>query len=302
MLITLDTETLDELLADEQMLNRVKLDCMLLPYMGLRPVSQIAVPAEFPSGFEMGQSIDRALKPQMDRLQAITEPKAKVQTIQETKKLMETQFETVVENSDPYKAYYSWSDRLGLKSEQAQVRPTVHEIFLLKEGRDGRELKRLIKDREKIRVRVQRRPDPRMGRVRFAYPEEFDPKWITRMGRLLGYPDCCIKQYAQDRVKGVNVETRAATQLAEAIKDEKKVDTHAYILGFFFPCRPDCPNSTEKGYRWQDAFSKMDERLGKMYTELLGVNATMVLRQPELINRFLSQFQKPAPEKDGADG
>jgi hypothetical protein len=302
MLIALDTETLDELLADELMLNRVKLEGVLLPYMGLRPISQITVPAEFPGGFEMGKSIDRALKPQIDMLQAVKEPRAKVQAIQETRKLMETQFEAVVENSDPYKAYYSWSDRLGLKSEQAQVRPTIHEIFLYKEGRDGKELKRLIKDREKIRVRVQRRPNPGIGRVRFAYPEEFDAKWITRMGRLLGYPDCCIKQYAQDRAKGVNVETRAATQLAEAIEEEKKVDTHAYILGFFFPCRPGCPNSTEKGYRWQEAFSKMDERLGKMYTELLGVNANMVLRQPELINSFLSQFKEPAREKDGADG
>ena len=301
-MIALDTETLDELLADEHMLNRVKLECLLLPYMGLRPVSQITVPAEFPSGFEMGQRIDRVLKPQIERLQAITEPRAKIQAIQETKKLMETQFEAVVEDSDPYKMYYSWSDRLGLKSEEAQVRPTVHEIFLFKDGRDGRALKRLIKDRMKLRVKVQRRPDPQMGRVRFAYPEEFDGKWITRMGRMLGYPDCCIKQYAQDRVKGVNVETRAATQLAEVLKEEKNVDAHAYILGFFFPCRPDCPNSTKKGFRWQEEFSKIDERLGEMYAELLGVNATMVLKQPELINRYLSQFQKPAPEKNGADG
>jgi hypothetical protein len=302
MLIALDKETLDELLADPHIMNRVKLECLLLPYMGLRLVSQITIPAEFPSGLEMGQRIDQAVKPHIERLQAITEPRAKVQVIQETRKLMETQFEAVVEDSDHYRAYYSWSDRLGLKSEQAQVRPTVHEIFLFKDGGDGRALKRLIKDREKLRFRVQRRPDPRMSRVRFAYPEEFDTKWITRMGTLLGYPNCCIKQYAEDRANGVNVETRAATQLAEAVKEEKNVDAHAYILGFFFPCRPDCPKSMEKGFRWQEEFSKMDERLGAMYAELLGVNATMVLRQPELINRYISQFQKPEPEKDGEDG
>ena len=301
-MIALDTETLDELLADEHILNRVKLEGLLLPYMGLRPISQITIPAEFPSGLEMGQRIDRAVKPQIERLQAITEPRAKVQVIQETKKLMETQFKTVVEDSDPYRAYYSWSDRLGLKSKQVQVRPTVHEMFLFKDGREGRALSKLIKDREKLRVKVQRRPDPRMQRVRFAYPEEFNAKWINRMGKLLGYPDCCIKQYAQDRRKGVNVEIRAATQLAEVLNEEKNVDAHAYILGFFFPCRPDCPKSTEKGFRWLDEFSKMDERLGEMYADLLGVNATMVLRQPELINRYISQFQKPAPEKDGADG
>jgi hypothetical protein len=300
--IALDKETLDELLAEERILYRVKLECLLLPYMGLRPVSQITIPAEFPSSIEMGQTIDSVVKPHIDRLQAIKDPRAKVQAIQEIRKLMETQFEAVVEDSEPYNAYYGWSDRLGLRSEQTQVRPTVHEIFLFKDGGDGRELKRLIKDREKLRARVRRKPDPKMGRSRFAYPEEFDAKWVTRMGRLLGYPDCCIKQYAQDRVKGVNVETRAATQLAEALKEEKSFDPHAYILGFFFPCRPDCPNSKEKGFRWRDEFSKMDERLSEAYEELLGVNAIMVLRQPELINRFISQFKQPAPEKGGADG
>ncbi len=36
------------------------------------------------------------------------------------------------------------------------------------------------------------------------------------MGRLLGYPQCCVDRYAEDRSGGVNVETRAAGQLAEA--------------------------------------------------------------------------------------
>ena len=298
----MDKETLDRLLADEHVLNRVKMECLLLPHMGLRPVSQITVPAEYPGGLDMGEMIDRALKHHIDRLQAITEPGAKLQAIREVRKLMEAQFETEVEGSDPYKAYYGWSDRLGLKSEQAQVRPTVHEIFLYKDGKDGRELKRLLNDRMKIRARVQRRPDPKMARVRFAYPEEFDAKWITRMGGLLGYPECCVEQYAQDRAKGVNVETRAAKQLLNLLQEEKKVDTHAYILGFFYPCQPNCPNSSEMGFRWHDEFSKMDDRLGGMYAELLKFNATMVLKQPELINQYLSQFQKPEQGKPGADG
>jgi len=300
--IALDKETLDELLADEHVLNRVKMECLMLPYMGLRPVSQITIPAEYPGGLEMGEMIDRALKPHVDRLQAITEPRAKMQAIQEARKLMAKQFETEVEGSRPYKAYYGWSDRLGLRSEQAQVRPTVHEIFLYKDRGNGRELKRLINDRLKIRAKVQKKPDPGMPRVRFAYPEEFDVKWITRMGRLLGYPECCVEQYAQDRAKGVNVETRAAQQLLGLLQEEKEVDTHAYILGFFFPCKPSCPNAAEKGFRWQDEFTKMDERLGGMYAGLLKFNATMVLRQPELINRYLAQFQKPGPEDNGADG
>lgn len=301
-MIALEKEVLDELLSDERILPRVKVECLLMPYMGLRPVSQITIPAEIPGGPEMGQRIDEAVKPHMERLQVITEIRAKVAAINDVRKRMERLFEEVVEGSEPFKAYYSWSDRLGLKSEQAKVRPTVHEIFVFKDGQQRKELRKLFKDREKLRAKTQRRPDPKIERIRFAYPEEFNAHWITRMRKLLGHPDCCVRQYALDRVRGVNVEARAAKQLQDALQEGKRVDTRSYPLGYFYPCKPECPNATKKGEAWHQQLAALDERLGAMYVEMLQVNTHMVLKQPEIIARYVSQFQRPQEEKGGADG
>jgi hypothetical protein len=178
-----------------------------------------------------------------------------------------------------------------LKSEQSKVRPTVHEIYIFKEGSERKELIDLLKEREKLRQRAQRKPDPNLGGIRFAYPEEFEPSWIRRMGRLLGYPDCCVNRYADDRAKGVNVEARAANQLLDMAKEGQSINTYAYPLGYFFPCRPGCPESTAIGMEWRKRLEDLDPIIGAMYGEMVKVNAHMVLKQPELIQRYLSQFK-----------
>ncbi|MBT7912296.1 DUF483 domain-containing protein, partial [Candidatus Bathyarchaeota archaeon] len=107
----------------------------------------------------------------------------------------------------------------------------------------------------------------------------------------LGYPECCVRSYARDRINGVNVEARASRQLVETLK-EKEVDTHVYFTGFFFPCSPHCENALSKGHDWADAFTGLDPRLTGLYESILQMNTELVLRQPELIQKYLSQFKK----------
>ena len=147
-----------------------------------------------------------------------------------------------------------------------------------------------MNEREKIRRRVQRKPSEKMNSIRFAYPEEFEPKWIQGLGQVLGYPECCIKQYAEDRKNSINVEARASKQLIETAT-EREVDTHAYYTGYFFPCTPICENALKKGYEWHDAFNEQYNELSGMYEQNIHINAELVLRQPELIQKYLSQFK-----------
>jgi len=87
------------------------------------------------------------------------------------------------------------------------------------------------------------------------------------------------------------VEARAARQLIETIK-ETDVDTHVYFTGFFFPCSPKCENALSRGHKWADAFTELDPKLSGLYENVLLTNTELVLRQPELINKYLSQFKK----------
>ena len=293
----LDPQLLDDLLKEGALLPRVKVESLLLPHIGLRRVSQVTIPAELPGGAEMGQRIDEKVQPHMMKLPTVTEPAARLMAVRALKEMLEKGFEEHVEGSPQYRALYSWTDRLGLKSEQSKVRPTVHEVYIFKDRAVRKDLTNLLRDREKLRQKVQRKPDPRMGGMRFAYPEEFEPSWIKRMGRLLGYPECCVERFAQERAAGVNVEARAANQIIEAAKGGQSINPYAYPLGYFFPCKPDCPSSTAVGTEWRKRLEELDPGVGAMYGEMVRVNAHMVLRQPELIQQYLSHFQPKEQEE-----
>ncbi len=282
---------LDAFLDEPLVLPKSKLEAFLAPLMGWRLASQVTIPAELPYGPQLGQRIDAEVKPHLAKLQAITDPRARAKAVQALKKMLEESFEEIVEGADSYKAYYRWADVLGLRNNQIKVRPTVHELYLFKEKGTGGKLRKLMNDRAKIRKKTQRRPGPNVDPIRFAYPEEYDEKWLLRNGELLGYPKCCVRNYARDRVNGVNVEARAARQLIETIK-ETDVDTHVYFTGFFFPCSPKCENALSRGHEWADAFTGLDPRLSGLYEKVLLTNTELVLRQPELIQKYLSQFKK----------
>lgn len=287
----MDNGLLEEFLNDKRITLKVKLEAFFSPYLGLRPMSQVTIPAELPDGLEMGQKIDSEMQPEIVKLQTITDMKARARRVQELKKILEQMFEVVVEGSDSYKAYYYWSDMLNLKSNQIKVRPSVHEIYFFKERSTGGNLKKLMRERDKLRRKVQRNPSSKTDSIMFAYPEEFDKKWLIKNGELLGYPECCVKQYANDRVKGVNAEARASKQLMDALQ-EGEVDHHIYFTGFFFPCSPHCEKALETGKRWEKGFERLSPKLSDLYQSILFTNVELVLRQPELISKYLGQIKK----------
>lgn len=290
----MEQSVIEELFKDQLISPKAKLETFLATSLKLRPSSQITVPAELPHGFDMGQKIDQNVQPQMIQLQSIKDLRTRAVAVQAIKKLLEKNFESIVEESEEYKALYDWSKKLGLRNNQVKVRPTVHEIYFYTERSIGRTIQNLMREREKIRRKVQRKPGENVNTIRFAYPEEFDSKWLKGLGGVLGYPECCVNQYAEDRKHNVNVETRASQQLIDEVK-KKEVDTHVYYTGYFFPCSPRCENAIKKGYEWHESLKELHPDLGVLYEQNIHVNAELVLRQPELIQKYLTQFK---PKED----
>ena len=284
----MDGETLTPFLDDERVLDRIKVENYLLVHLGLRPASQATLPAELPGGMEMGARIDMQMQPVVERLREVTDPRAKLEAIKAVKQRMGDLFERVVEGSSEYEAHYRWARDLGLRVNQVKVRPTVHELYLYKERSVGREIRKLMMERGRLRGKARRKPSPERGRLQFAYPEEFDARWLRRMGEVLGYPDCCVDRYAGDRGQGVNVEARAAQQLTDSLS-QGEVDPHTYIAGFFFPCRPDCEKALGLGRRLHRGLEEADARLGEMYSGMIADNMERVARQPEIIANYLSR-------------
>ena len=240
----------------------------------------------------MGSRIDALMAPKMSILSRETEPKRRLATIASLKQEMRTVYNEVVVDSDEYRAHLFWVKALGLRSRFIDVRPTLQEFYIYKERRTGRKLRNLMKEREKIRTRAYTQALPDMDRARLAYPEEFDSSWLKEMGKLLGYPLCCINAYASDREAGINVEFRAAEQLKE-IDLTTKVDSLTYFIGYFFPCKPDCEAANKKGQESLRHLIEFNSSLGEIYVSLTKDNLENVLRQPELI----ASYRKKAEER-----
>ncbi len=284
----MNSSDLRGLLAEPRVPVRIAVENLALVALGLRPCSQTTIPAELPSGQAMGERIDSRFKLRLEKLRLMRDQKEKLREIAEIRKGMSQAFDEIVEGSDDYRSLASWAKRLGLKVDQVEVRPTVHEFYIYYERDTLKELQRLMQERGKLRVEAVKKPDPSRGQLQFAYPEEFNGAWIRRMGRLLGYPDCCVDRYASDREQGVNAEERAASQLKEL---GSAPDPHAYLASYFFPCSPTCPKAREKGELYHGKLSEVLPEAGEAYEVIIGENLERVRRQPEIIGEYLNRLK-----------
>lgn len=285
----LNENQITRFIAEENIELKIKLEVFLSPYLDLRRCSQLTIPSDFKDSIELGKQIDEKVQPQIMKLQQITDPRIKGLGIQAIHKVLEKNFVEIVEDSDSYSIHEKWADRFNLKSSQAKMRPTLHELYYFKDRKTRKEVIRIIKDRAIIRKKNINDPEAKKNNIKYAFPEEFDGKWLTRLGTLLGYPECCVKHYANGRKNEINVEARATQQLLDSLK-EGEVDSHVYYIGNFLPHSPSCPKAIELGYMWEEKIGEFNEELGKLYSQTLIRNAELILRQPELVSLFLSHF------------
>ena len=276
----LDEGEVEELLEDDRLRLGVKLEDYLLVYLGVRPCSQITIPAELPSGREMGRIIDEIIYPTLLRIR-----RGDRDAIGDVKRAMRRAYREVVENSEEYKAHLEWAERLGLRWMMDEVRPTVRELYLYGEGETGRKLRRLMERREKLRREALKRP--RGLGIYLAYPEELEADWVMEMGGLLGYPECCVERYARERSMGLEVEERAYRQLEEA-----EADAMAYFVSYFFPCSPSCPEAVSMGLRCLRLLGELHPRLGELYRGRMEENLELVRRLPTIIREHRAEAER----------
>ena len=267
---------------------RVAVENLMLVSLGLRPCSQTTIPAELPNGALIGEAIDVRFKPKLERLRLMQDQKAKIKEIGEIRKGMASAFDELVEGSAEYKSLNNWTKKLGLKVDQVEVRPTLHEFYVYRERETLKLLQMLMQERGKLKVEAVRKPNPTRGQLQFAYPEEFNVAWIRRMGGLLGYPECCVDRYALDREQGINAEARAAAQLKELAA---LPDPHVYLASYFFPCSPTCPKAKEKGELYHRKLLEALPEAGRAYEGIIADNLDRVKRQPEIISEYLNRLR-----------
>jgi len=279
---------LDDFIGDVRLSLRLKIENFLLVELGLRPCSQATLPFDLVGAPEMGIAIDKRIYPLMDQLKTIRDPRSRLKAIERIKGEMKVAFKEIVESSGQYSALVEWCETFKLRRLSYPVRPTVQDLYLVRDKEVESKLKRLMKQRDRIRNATGRLKSAGLNGIRFAYPEEFLGGWLREMGELLGYPRCCVDRYASEREGGSSVEDRAARELAEA-ESRDPPDPFAYFVGYFFPCSPRCEQAISKGQECHEGLQSLDPRLGELYRSLAAENLEIVRRQPNVISEFRSK-------------
>lgn len=298
----ISTEQALRLWRDNRLLKTVKLQDLLAVATGARKAALIILPAELPDAAELGIEIDRRFYEAVgegdgDRVGRAFKrslQKIKSKFVSETaykKSLMNRIFVEEVQSAESYKSLRKWVRELGLRGEVEECRPTVHELYLAQDA-DGildiREVARLRKECRKIALRT-RRPS------RNVFPEDGFPEFGQQVGRLLGYPDCCIKRYTFDRTSVVlTAEERASQQITDNLE---KINCFTYFTRDFIPCFPDCEDAAAQGKAIYEAINAVAPELGEAYIAQLEANRERVLQFPEMIKAHVRELKERSSKR-----
>ena len=282
----------EELLDESFLTDHVKTEAYLMVVLGVRPCALVTIPAELPDGAELGREIDLLCA---EDLRRVTEAPAEKKPlfIPKLRSRIQGSFRKVVFSSAAYKAHVGWSRKLSLQTLDVEVRPSIHELYLFKNLAVGKQLKRLIALRAAARKEFAFSKGFVGTRTNLAYAEELSADYLHSAGKLLGYPPCCVKTYADDRLGGgVNVETRASTQLRQIDEGARQPSVYAYFARNFFPCHPQCRNAIEIGRSALHHLTDVNPKLGAIYFECMRKNAKTVEEYPELTQQYRQKMEK----------
>jgi len=272
----------EEFLDEQLMLDQVKVDDYLLVALDVRLCSFLTIPAEFPNGLELGKRIDELCRHDYQALMD-ADIYRKAELILKLRNRIREAFKTVVRGSESYRAHLRWAEKLSLQTYEAEVRPSVHELYLFKNPSIRKELKKLAETRLRLREKMLGSVAQSQSRICLAYPEEGSSEYLAYVGRLLGYPSCCVDRYLNDRLRGtLSVERRVSEQIKES-KSKVEPDTLAFFVKDFFPCSPRCESAVEIGAKAYSVLSSISPRLGEVYLGCAKSNVGTAERYPELI-------------------
>jgi len=282
----------EELLDEPLSTDHVKTEGCLMVALGVRPCALVTIPAELPDGTKLGREIDALCA---EDLRRVTEAPAEKKPflIPKLRSRIQESFRKVVLSSAAYKAHLSWSKKLSLQILDIEVRPSIHELYLFKNPAVGKQLKKLIALRAAARKELAFPKGFVATRTSLVYAEELSADYLHSAGELLGYPPCCVKSYVDDRLGGgVNVETRASTQLRQTDEGVKQLSIYAYFARNFFPCHPQCRNAIEIGGSAFHQLTDVNPKLGAIYLQCLRENAKTVEEYPELTQQYKQKMEK----------
>jgi hypothetical protein len=314
----MDRDLLKEFMAEEAIPLKTKFDDFLAVALDVRRASQFISPAELPDAAILGATIDDRFRQKVAGRKLPGESlgdymkskmgkywrRNRAQEVRYRLDALRSIYKDAVENSHSYTTYIGWAKKLGLSYKELESRPTIREIYLFKDPEVARELDELQDLRKDIRWERMRSQGANQPGYARAFPEEQNPVFLKKLGRILGFPSCCIERYAFDRESAVlSPEQRASNQLVNLEADEE-YNRRAYFTKDFFPCQPDCEGAARIGEEIYLALKEIDGGIAEEYERHLAGNVELVRQYPEIIRKKIESLEKiagPTKAQEGDD-
>ena len=293
----IDQQVIMPLLNDRLVLDRVKLDDLLLAALRVRPAAVMMIPADLPDGQDLGRHVDQRFS---QRYYTGSDPaspwpaslgrrlrdaglRALLNPVSFKMRILAEVFQDELRDFDSYLALFRWARRLGLETYEADVRPTIRELYFYRDPAVLPRLQALAARRREIR-RHGTAIHSNGVRTFTPFPEDFTEDYVTMAGSILGYPQCCVEAAARERAADVApLEIRSARQISALRASGDEPDPYAFFVAGFVPCHPKCEAAAAVGHRAAEALEEIDPRLADLYTRGLAQNLEQVSRFPELM-------------------
>lgn len=279
----------DELIDDGRVLDRVKVELYLPVLLGLRHCAIVELPASLPDGLELAKQVDESCRDDYQLVLEEPDPAKKWPLIEALKNNLQKGFDEKVMSSQSYLALAHWENKLGLKRYMVALRPTIREIYIYRSMGDWWTIRRLVQNRLSLRKQAIRNPK---YREIAAFPEEFVPEYLRSTGQLLGYPNCCVEAYVQDRVGNTVAEIRLSNQL-HSLRDQGNVpEPYSFFARDFYPCQPECHEAEKNGVQLLQTLADLDKRLGDTYRKCLEQNMAYVENYGAYVAQHIADFNQ----------
>lgn len=292
-----------------------KIEDYLAVALGVRQTSMMVFPYDLPDASILGATIDERFRQKIQgkwvpgdslgdylyrRARKLLKRSPAAQARYKANLLSDI-YEDVVKSSPSYESFMSWAGKLGLKNRQLQSRPTIREVFLFKSSDISSSLDALQDLRKDLRYEASRRAPQGIPPAEMAFPEQFNPEFVRRLGKLLGYPSCCVERYVFDRKSRIlSPEERASNQIKEMGENEKP-DIFAYFVRDFLPCTPWCEEASALGRKLMHELGQIDSGLPALYEKRLQENVSFVLKYPDMARQRARELERMREESTKQD-
>ncbi|MFP4457390.1 MAG: DUF483 domain-containing protein [Clostridia bacterium] len=298
-----------EMFDNEKYLSKkVIIEQMVLLKLGIKNIGILTFPQHLYNGEKIAEKIalvyDEKVKEYEEnfsfRKLSFTKKRMMKKAIKHKKDILSKVYDDIVYNDQSYKKYIEYAEKLKIMGVEYKVRPSLRELVLFADADVQDRVKEILKFRLLNMEEAKESFNEKTPMKVILYPEELKPEYVQAIGKLYGYPQCCIDAYMKDRAKGDNPEARGAIQYFEYSKD-KKFEEWAYFISEFIPCRPDCKAAQDVGKKAYQKLIQFDSDMGNLYKSYINENAKVFEEQSKELKDKIIKMQKQNKNKKKKD-